>query len=78
MLQLQNYDVSSYAGLYIDVELIEAVVPLVADKRGQEGKVIAGATIYMISGKVWNVRQTVSEILDQISDYNEYMKGQVK
>ena len=71
MLQLQNYDVSNYAGLYIDIKLIEAVVPLVVTKSEQK---IAGATIYMVSGKVWNVRQRVSEILDQISDYNEYMK----
>ena len=77
MLQLQNRDVSSYAGLYIDAEKIEAVTPLVVISSNQEPKVV-GATISMVSGKVWNVRHTVSEVMDMLQDYNEYMKGQPK
>ena len=71
MLQLQNRDVSSYAGLYIDVTEIEAVTPLVISTPDKDKAV--GATIYTKSGKVWNVHQSVSEVLDMISDYNEYI-----
>ena len=72
MLQLQNYDVSSYKGLYIDAELVEAVLPLVNSHKDE----VVGASIHMVSGKVWNVRQSVCEIHNMLADYNDYKKAQ--
>lgn len=77
LAQFTNRDVSDYAGLYLNMEEIEAVTPLVTTNSKQESKVI-GATIYMKSGKAWNVHQRLSEILDTIEQHNEYMKGQTK
>lgn len=77
MLQLQNRDVSSYTGLYIKVTEIEAIIPLVISTSDKDK--VVGATVYMKSGKVWNIHQSVSEVLDMIADYNEYInKGTTK
>lgn len=73
MLQLQNRDVSSYRGLCIDVRRIEAVLPCVTVDKNQEAKVV-GCTIHMNSGKIWNVAQNVSEVLEMIDQYNEDYK----
>lgn len=87
MLQLQDYNVTKFKGLYIDIEHIESVVPLVLsdnrmtngipDKEGSKYRVV-GSTIRTKSGKEWNVHNDLAEVLAKLDDYNEYMKGQAK